>query len=494
MMKRRDFVKLTAKGGLVALGAPTFLELLARDHVAAAEIVHPDLAGVLKAALANGGQFADVYLEQVDRTTVTLAGGKVESVELGIHRGGGVRLLNDWKTGYAFCDSWEEEELKRVAGVASKMARGGAEVEIADFDPKGGRGIVAYEISPDDVESSRKVEIATHADSVARAYDPAIKQVRVNYTDEMKRIVVANSDGVMVTHEIPLIWITVSTLAQRESNQHPGYIRLSAKRGFEYAALSLAEEAARESARQAVDMLEAGEAPGGEIPVVIGSGGGVVFHEAVGHGLEADGVERETSFYTGLVGSRVGSELVTIVDDGSMPNLRGSFDYDDEGTPSQENVLIENGILKGYIYDLLTAWKLKAKPTGNGRRESYMHYPLVRMTNTHLLPGKSKPEEIIEATSRGILTRHLGGGEVDTTTGDFTFGVREAYLIENGKIGPPVRGATLVGNGPEILRRIDMVADDVGFWPGTCGKGQWVPVTSGAPTLRIASITVGGRG
>jgi TldD protein len=174
--------------------------------------------------------------------------------------------------------------------------------------------------------------------------------------------------------------------------------------------------------------------------------------------------------------------------------MRGSFDYDDEGTPSQENVLIENGILKGYMYDLLTAWKLKARPTGNGRRESYMHYPLVRMTNTHLLPGDSQPEEIIEATPRGIFARHLGGGEVDTTTGDFTFGVREAYLIENGKITAPVRGATLVGNGPEILKRIDMVGNDVGFWPGTCGKGQWVPVTSGAPTLRITSITVGGRG
>jgi TldD protein len=494
MMKRRDFVKLTATGSIIALGAPALLDLVARDKLAAADVLPPELKGVLKAALANGGQFADVYLEQVDRTTVSLAGGKVESVECGIHRGGGVRLLSDWKTGYSSCDSWEEEELKRVAGVASQMARGGGEPEIEDFTRKGERGIVAYEISPDEIESARKVEIATHADTIARAYDPAIKQVRVNYTDEIKRIVVANSDGVMVTHEVPLVWITVSTLAQRDSKQQSGYIRRSAKRGFEYAGLAFAEEAARESARQAVDMLEAGEAPGGEIPVVIGSGGGVVFHEAVGHGLEADGVERKTSFYTGMVGTRVGSDLISIIDDGSIPNLRGSFDYDDEGTPSQENVLIENGILKGYIYDLLTAWKLKAKPTGNGRRQSYMHYPMVRMTNTHLLPGDSKPEEIIEATPNGIFTRHLGGGEVDTTTGDFTFGVREAYLIENGKIGAPVKGATLIGNGPEILKRIDMVGDDVDFWPGTCGKGQWVPVTSGAPTLRIASITVGGRG
>jgi TldD protein len=493
-MKRRDFIKVTAKGGIAALGAPAILDFLARRDLIAAEAVPPDLGSVLRTALANGGQYADVYLEQAGRTTVSLADGKVESVECGIHRGGGVRLLSDWKTGYAYCDSWEEEDLRGVAGVASRMARGGAEPQIKDLSEQHGRGIVAYEISPDDIETARKVELAVHADAVARAYDPAIKQVRVDYTDEIKRIVVANSEGVMVSHEVPLIWITVSTLAQRDSKQHPGYVRRSAKRGFEYASLAFAEEAARESARQAVTMLEAGVAPGGDIPVVIGSGGGVVFHEAVGHGLEADGVEKQTSFYTGLVGTKVGSGLVTIIDDGSMPNMRGSFDYDDEGTPSRENVLIEKGVLKGYMYDLLTAWKLKARPTGNGRRESYKYYPLVRMTNTYLRPGNSKPEEIIEATPKGIFTRHLGGGEVDTTTGDFTFGIREAYLIENGKITVPVRGATLVGNGPEILKRIDMVGDDLDFWPGTCGKGQWVPVTSGAPTLRIASITVGGRG
>ena len=493
-MERRDFIKVTAKGGIAALGAPAILDFLARGELAAAEVSAAELDGVLKAALANGGEYADVYLEQVDRTTISLSGGKVESVEGGIHRGGGVRLLSDWKTGYAYCDSWDEEELRRVAGVASRMARSGAEPPIRDFSRLEGRGVVAYEIPPDEIEAVRKVELAVHADAVARAYDPAIKQVRVNYTDEIKRIVVANSEGVLVSHEVPLIWITVTTLAQRESKQQSGYVRRSAKRGFEYASLEFAEEAARESSRQAVAMLEAGEAPGGDVPVVIGSGGGVVFHEAVGHGLEADGVERKTSFYTGLVGKRVGSDLVTIVDDGSIPNLRGSFDYDDEGTPSQENVLIEKGVLKGYMYDLLTAWKLKAQPTGNGRRESYKYYPLVRMTNTHLLPGDSKPEEIIEDTPRGIFTRHLGGGEVDTSMGDFTFGVREAYLIENGKLTAPIRGATLIGNGPEILKRIDMVGDDVGFWPGTCGKGQWVPVTSGAPTLRITSITVGGRG
>jgi TldD protein len=365
---------------------------------------------------------------------------------------------------------------------------------VAHFGPSEARGVVKYQISPEEVESSRKVEVVLRADGAARSYDPAIKQVKVDYSDEIKRVLVCNSEGVLVRQEIPLVWITVRTMAQRGAQRQPGYIRKSRKVGFEFADPAFIEAAAIEAARQAVDMLDAVEAPSGNIPVVVGSGGGVVFHEAVGHGLEADGVEKRTSFYTDRVGDRVGTEHITLVDDGSIANLRGSFDFDDEGTPSQRSVLIEGGILKGYMYDLLTARKLKARLTGNGRRESYMHYPLVRMTNTFILPGDSHPGEVIEATDRGIYARHLGGGEVDTATGNFTFGVREAYLIENGKVGRPIRGATLMGNGPEILGRIDMVANDLTFWPGTCGKGQWVPITSGAPTLRISSITVGGRG
>jgi TldD protein len=497
-MKRRDFIKVTVKGGVLAAASPMVVDLLLRDHALGTPALAPglgdSLARVIGAALAKGGEYADVYLEQLHRTGISLVDGKVESVEYGVHMGGGVRLISDWKTGYAFCDSWDEDELKRVAGVASEIGRGGKQTEVRDLSMRKGGGVVKYEISPDEVEGTDKVQIAVHADKAARAYDPAIKQVRVNYVDEIRRIVVCSSEGVLVSQDVPLIWLTVDTLARRGSAVHPGYLRMSKKMGFEYATLEFAETTAREAARQAVDMLDSTEAPRGDIPVVIGSGGGVVFHEAVGHGLEADGVEKGTSFYTGRVGERVGSEHVTIVDDGSLPNMRGSFDFDDEGTPSQRNVLIEKGVLKGYMYDLLTSWRLKAKPTGNGRRQSYMHYPLVRMTNTLLEPGGLSADEVIAATPRGLYTKHLGGGEVDTATGNFTFGVREAYLIENGRITSPVRGATLIGNGPEILERIDMVGNDISFWPGTCGKGQWVPVTSGAPTLRITSITVGGRG
>jgi TldD protein len=499
-MNRRDFIKVTARGSAFAIGSPLLLSFLAGDRVYAEEFfglnapgIEESMSAVLRAALANGGQHADVYLEEILKTGVTLIDGKVESVDYGVYRGGGVRLLHEWKTGYAYCDSWDEKDLVRVAGVASNLARGGEAVKVADLTERRGQGVVRYEIAPDEIAASEKMERIALADRAARSYDPAIKQVKINYSDEIKRVLVCNSKGVIVRQEMPLVWLSIDTLAERDGLRHPGYVRQSAKRGFEYVTSEFVENAAREAARQAVDMLEAREAPGGEIPVIIGTGGGVVFHEAVGHGLEADGIEKRTSFYTDMVGERVGSEQITIVEDGSLPNFRGSFDFDDEGTPSQRNVLIENGILKGYIYDLLTAWKLGGRPTGNGRRESYKHYPLVRMTNTLLMPGGFAPEEIIEETPTGLLTKHLGGGEVDTATGNFTFGVREAYLIENGRITAPVRGATLIGNGPEILKRIDMVGNDLTFWPGTCGKGQWVPVTSGAPTLRITSITVGGR-
>jgi len=501
-MKRRDFVKVTAKGSALALTSPLIAEVLGGGIADAAELKWGSVTdaglearGVLSEALSKGGQFADVYLEDVVRTGIRVSDGKIESVELGSDRGAGVRVIDDYKTGYAFCDSWDVEDIKGAARVASRIGKGGnaaVNVKALDLKSRPRRGVVSYKIDPSEVVADKKVKVVELADRVAREYDPSITQVRIDYRDEIKRMVVFNSEGVAVEQEIPLMWLSIDTLAQRGDRRAPGYVRRSAKSGFEFASEDFVRKTAEEGARQAVTMLDAADAPSGEMAVVIASGGGVVFHEAVGHGLEADGIERGTSFYTGKVGQRVGSDLVTIVEDGSIPHLRGSFDYDDEGTASRRNILIEKGILRGYMADWLTAGKLGIPLTGNGRRESYMHYPLVRMTNTLILDGDSDPEEVISTTRRGLYALRLGGGEVDTTTGNFTFGVREAYLIENGKITSPVRGATLIGSGPEILGRIDMVAGDTTFWPGTCGKGQWVPVSSGAPTLRISSINVGG--
>lgn len=500
-MNRREFLKVTAKGGALAAASPLVLDFLKRSDAFPATVsdsalpgLEASLAKVISKALASGGQYADVYLEEVARTSLSLADGKVNSVNYGIDKGGGVRVLANWKTGYAYCDSWDETALTQVARVASEISRGGGAASSVKLAAEPGRGIVTYQVSPDAVDASRKAEVLTTIDSVARGYDPAIKQVRATFRDELRKITIATSDGTIVRQELPLIWIDVSTLAERGDKRSPGYARRSKKMGFEFADRAMVEDVARDAARQAVDMLEAGNAPSGEMPVVIGSGGGVVFHEAVGHGLEADSVERKASFYAGLMGTKVASDLITLVDEGSIPGLRGSFDFDDEATPSGKNVLIEGGMLRDYMYDLVSARKLKGHLTGNGRRESYLHYPLVRMTNTYIMAGSSVPDEIIAATQRGLYAKRMGGGEVDTATGSFTFSLMEAYLIEKGKITSPVRGATLIGNGPEILKRIDMLGNDLSFWPGTCGKGQWVPITSGAPTLRIASIVVGGRG
>jgi TldD protein len=498
-MKRREFISVAAKGGVFAAASPALLDILLRNQAFPEELAFPSsgidavLPKVLQEALASGGQFADVYLEEVFRTSINLADGAVRSVEYGIDKGGGVRVVNDWKTGYAFCDSWDDAALTDVARVAREISQGPAATVGALVESRP-RGLLSYQVSPDAVEAARKVEMVTLADKTARAYDPAINQVRVTYRDEMKRMVVATSDGILVKQEIPLVWIEIDAFAERGSRRHPGYVRQSKKMGFEFIDPAFIESTAREAARQAVVMLDAGDAPSGEMPVVIGTGGGVVFHEAVGHGLEGDSVERKASFYAGLEGTKVGTDIVTVVDDGSIPNFRGSYDFDDEGTPSGKAVLIEGGVLKGFMNDLMTARKMGAAPTGNGRRESYMHYPLTRMTNTYITAGRTPPDEIIAATSRGIFAKRFGGGEVDTASGNFTFAVREAYLIEKGKITSPVRGVTLIGSGPEILKRIDMVGNDLEFWPGTCGKGQWVPITSGSPTLRISSIVVGGRG
>lgn len=492
-MDRREFIKVTIAGSAFLFALPLDLRtLFASDKSAIVFPEKEDLMDILRSLMSNGIDWCDIFLEHTERTSLNLADSKIESIEYGIDFGGGLRAISGGKTGYAYADSWESGDLKEAARLAANIARGGKQGTVAKVRPEKPRGIVTYEISPEEVSIDERAQLVNYADSVARKYDASIGQVRVSLTDEMRRTVLMSSKGRYVEQEQPLVWLSITVVAKRDSRMAQGMVRRSWRAGFEKLNRPIVEEAAKDAARQAVVMLDAKEAPAGEIPVVIGSGGGVVFHEAVGHGLEGDGVERGTSFYKGLVGSLVGSKKVTIIDDATIHGLRGSYDYDDDGSPSGRNVLIENGVLKGYLFDVLTAEKMGTKSTGNGRRQSYRYYPLVRMSNTFLAGGDLDPSEVIESTKYGLFAKHLGGGEVDTSTGNFTFGVREAYLIENGKITAPVKGATLIGNGPEILKRIDLVGNDLDFWCGTCGKGQWVPVTSGSPTLRISSINVGG--
>jgi TldD protein len=340
---------------------------------------------------------------------------------------------------------------------------------------------------------AERIALLERVDRAARAVDPAIQQVVIDYTDEAQTFSIATSEGRLAYDEVPIIYLRVTVNAARNGQQAEGMFRGSMRAGMEFLGGGYPERAGREAATQAMRMLDARPAPTGEMPVVVAAGGGVMFHEAVGHGLEADGVLKNASVFTDRLGDKVGSDQVTLYDDATPANERGSFNIDDEGTPAQRTLLIERGILVGYLHDWKTARRMGLPRTGNGRRQSFRYPAIPRMTNTNLERGALTPEEILRDTPRGVYAVNFGGGEVDTTSGQFTFGLREAYLIEDGRITAPIQGANLVGSGVQVLERIDRVASDFAAWPGTCGKDdQWVPVTSGCPTLRIASITVGG--
>jgi TldD protein len=452
-----------------------------------------DLDQLLHVALQEGGDFADLYLERRLRRDIVLEENRISSIQMGMDQGIGVRVISGDSTGYAYSEDLTPEKLRQAAETASFVARSGTSSRPQPVTRGRVTDLIPSQIPLDQVGEDQRLEIIRRANEAARAYDGRISQVEIHYQEEIKDIAIANSRGVWVQDHQPLIYFIVNVLASDGSRRHQGRRRISGRMGFELFAGDVPERVGRDAADEAVKMLAAVDAPAGQMPVVVSNGwGGVLFHEAVGHGLEADGIQRGTSFYTGKVDQKVGSELVTLVDDATVSNLRGSFNVDDEGTQSQKKVLIEKGVLRGYMYDIQTGRQLDHFSTGNGRRQSFRHYPLVRMTNTYLLNGPSRPEEIFSETKKGLYAKGFTGGVVDTTSGSFTFTVREAYLIENGEVTTPVKGATLIGSGPEVLQTVDMVADDLDFAPGTCGKGQWVPVTSGQPTLRIGKITVGG--
>ncbi len=347
---------------------------------------------------------------------------------------------------------------------------------------------------PETVAKAEKVELLTRADEAARSEGAAITQVSAGYGDSRRRILVANSDGLLVGDDQVRTRLGVSCVAQGDTGMQTGYETAALTVGFELFERVQVEEVAREAARRALTKLSARPAPSGIVPVVLKGGtGGILFHEACGHGLEADHIAKDSSVYTGRVGDLVASPLVTLVDDGTMGPEWGSFAIDDEGRPAQRNVLISEGVLTDYMWDFLRARKEGRVSSGNGRRQSYQHLPMVRMTNTYLIDGSDEPDEIVAQTPNGVYVAKLGGGQVNTATGDFVFGMNEAYLIEGGRITEPLRDANLIGNGPDVLRSIDAVGDDFAMGPGTCGKdGQAVPVGCGQPTVRISGVTVGG--
>jgi TldD protein len=455
-------------------------------------------------ALSAGGDFADLYFEAVSSTSIGLDESMVKSASQGMSAGCGIRVLSGERTGYAYTDDLSAERLLRAARTAALIASGPAKSPVAAFDEKSGHAPL-YPVPAADADPgiAAKLALVRRADVAARAYDPRIIQVRAGFSDEVRRILIAASDGTFASDTQPLARFNVFVIAKDESGLEAKTARGSSGGGGRVELDFFHEDKtpeyfAREAARQAILQLHAVAAPAGEMEVVLGPGWpGVLLHEAVGHGLEADFNRKKTSAFAGMIGRQVASSKVTVVDNGTMPNRRGSLNIDDEGSPTQETVLIENGILKGYMSDKLSARLMGGKDTGNGRRESYQQIPMPRMTNTYMLAGEDAPEDIIRSVKRGLYAVNFGGGSVDITSGKFVFSASEAYLIEDGKVTSPVRDATLIGNGPEALKYVSMVGHDLKLdeGVGTCGKdGQSVPVGVGMPTIKLDRMVVGGTG
>ncbi|CAN5579875.1 TldD/PmbA family protein [soil metagenome] len=450
----------------------------------------------LGAALRTGGDFAEVFAEDKRSSSATLDDGKVEELTSGRDRGAGIRVVLGDTTGFAHTADLSEQGLLAAAEAASAAARsGGGGVRTVDLTRRSAPRPNGIEIQPGDVAKATKVELLTRADEVARSTGPAISQVMARYGDSRRRILIANSDGLLTDDDQVRTLFSVACVALGDTGMQTGRESIGHTIGFELFDRYDVEDLARRAAQRALTKLNARPAPSGSMPVVIGKGGGgVLFHEACGHGLEADLVAKSASVFKGRKGEQVASPLVTLVDDGTIGGEWGAFAVDDEGTPAQRNTLISDGVLTDYMYDFLRARKEGRALSGNGRRQSYQHLPMVRMTNTVILNGDTDPDDIVASTAKGVYVAQLGGGQVNTATGDFVFGMTEAYLIEDGEITDPLREGNLIGNGPEVLTRIDALGNDFEMGPpGTCGKdGQGVPVGDGVPTLRVTSLTVGG--
>ena len=541
-------------------------------------LVAPDvLERVLAKGRSTGAEFSEIYIEDKRSTSAGLDDGKVEQVTSGRDRGAGIRVVSGETTGFAHTSDLSERGLLAAAEAAALAAKqGGGGVHKVQLGDVLRHSVNTVKLSPDAVEKSRKVELLKRVDAAARAVNASIVQVSAGYGDSRKRILIANSNGVLSADEQVRTLLRVSVVATGDGGMQTGYDSLGHTIGFEMFDENDVEELAIRAAKQAVTKLSARPAPSGAMPVVIKRGsGGVLFHEACGHGLEADLVGKSASVYRGKMGELVASPLVTLVDDGTMTAEWGAIGIDDEGHPSQRNTLIKDGVLTDYMWDYLRARKEGRAQSGNGRRQSYQHLPMVRMTNTFVLNGKEDPDDIVRDTKHGVYiaklgggqvdtasgdfvfgmteayliengeiteplregnligngrrqsyqhlpmvrmtntfvlngkeepddiirdTKHgvyiakLGGGQVDTASGDFVFGMTEAYLIENGEITEPLREGNLIGNGPEVLKDIDLLGNDFAMGnPGTCGKdGQGVPVGDGQPTLRVRSLTIGG--
>ena len=450
---------------------------------------------ILNEALSTGGDFAEVFVEKKNSSSLYMIDGKIESALSGKDFGIGIRIFKDLYSVYGYTNDMSEENLLKTAKKIAQAIKG-TKADIAINLLK--QDIENYnkiEIYPETVSKKSKIEIMKRGYSSAKNYNNEISQVRVSYGDTKQNILVANSEGIWAEDERVRGRIRIESVASDGTEMQTGSMGPGASKGFEFFENMDIESYGREASRIASTILHAEYSPSGKMPVIIDNGfGGVIFHESCGHGLEATSVAKGNSVFAGKLGQMIASPLVSAVDDGTIPNEWGTINIDDEGTPSKRNLLIENGILKGYMIDKLNGRRMGMASTGSGRRESYKYAPTSRMTNTFILNGKSTLEEMISSTEKGIYAKYMGGGSVNPATGNFNFAVMEGYLIENGKITSPVRGATLIGTGSEVLKKIDMVGNNLAYGQGMCGSVSGSLCTNvGQPAVRVSEITVGGR-
>ena len=457
-----------------------------------------ELKEILNAALFAGADFAEIFIEQKESTAICCEDGKIEKINTGLDLGMGIRVIAGESTSYVHSNDLSLANGLQMAKLAGQIAHENRKRQtVQEFQiPQSVPAPVIVEQRPEQVEFDDKITLLRVADEEARALDKAIKQVSLGYSDVVQYVTIANSLGVCVEDERVRLRLACNSIAQQDGQIQTGFASIGGTSGFELFQENSAAALGEESAQRALTLLGAEPCPTGQMTVVMGSeAGGTMVHEACGHGLEGDLVQKGLSAYAGRLGQQVASEKVTVIDDATIAGKYGSYRYDDEGNPGQKTVLIENGVLKQYMNDYQTAKRTGAALTGNGRRESYREKPTTRMSNTYIAPGTDKVEDIIASTDYGLYVKRMGGGQVNSLNGDYVFDVAEGYLIEQGRITKAVRGATLAGNGPESLRNVEMVGNDLGYAIGTCGKnGQSAPVADAQPTLKIGGLTVGGTG
>jgi TldD protein len=442
--------------------------------------------------------YADLYFQFTKNEGWSLEEGIVKTGSFSIDQGVGVRAVSGEKTAFSYSDEISEAALLDAAAATRTIARAGAgKVKVAGkMQPTGGRSLYMPHDPLDSLDATAKVKLLEKVEKMARAKDPRVVQVMAGLAGEYDVVLVVRSDGVLAADIRPLVRVSVTVIVEQNGRREVGSSGGGGRYDYGYFSDELLDQYAEDAVKQAVVNLDARPAPAGPMTVVLGPGWpGILLHEAIGHGLEGDFNRKGSSTFSGRIGERVAAKGVTVVDDGTLKDRRGSLNIDDEGNPSQCTTLIEDGILKGYIQDTLNARLMKMPVTGNARRESFAHLPMPRMTNTYMLAGDKDPDEILASVKNGLYAVNFGGGQVDITNGKFVFSASEAYMIENGKVTYPVKGATLIGNGPDVLNRVSMIGNDMKLdsGVGVCGKeGQSVPVGVGQPTLRLDGVTVGG--